>query len=277
MDCVYGIEDCSCSKCAHCHMCTNGSQVHRSCLQYYCDNAEVSELMAGPEESLPTEEQENIADAIQPSVPLTAEAYFIEMGEAHAEEYKRVTFNTDVFPKTLVDFIPESGIVDGKITINRHLIGSCSILMYRLMKTQWANLICEPFVNMAAELYFDLADRYGYHEECIPDEKRDTCTPACIKIVNFESTELSEYIEENLELFFCQGCDRSIINNYCNWSAKLCSDANAALSQKNVISTVWGVDDDAIKFELQVKYDGLLKRISSSLPDSAAKRQKTDE
>ena len=205
MDCVYGIKNCSCSKCAHCGLCTNGSQVHRSCFKFLAEDEEVAQLMAGPEESLPTSTEEKIADALQSDEVLSEEAYYVEMGELHDEEYKRVSLDIKTFRKTLVDCIPESGIVDGKITINRYLNSNCSIVMYRLMKTVWDNIIREEDVNMVAGLYFDLYDRVSYHEWCIPENRTETCSEACIKIVNFKNCDLSEYISENLGLFFCSG------------------------------------------------------------------------
>nr|QOD39471.1 NS3 [uncultured densovirus] len=274
MDCVYGNEDCSCSKCAECGLCTNGSQVHRNCMKNYLEDAEVAELMAGSEESLPTAGEEKVADALQSDVPMSAEAYYIEMGETHDEEYRRIIFDTSVFRQTLVDCIPETGIVAGKISISRYLNGSCSLLMYRLMKSQWENIIREPSVSMVSSMYFDLNDRCSYHEWCIPDEAKEDCTEACIKIVDFENSDLSAYIADNLKLFFCQGCDRCVILNFCDWDPKLCSDANAALSQPNVITTMY---KDGIRLEVQVKHDGLLKHISPSIPDRPAKRQKTNE
>lgn len=254
---------------------------------YLCD-AEVAELMAGGEESLPTEEQEKEAIEVQRDTPLSVPEYYQEMGADHCEEYKRVTFDVDVFPKSLVDCIPKTGIVDSKITINRYLSSGVSIVMYRLMESQWSNIIRETSVSMVASLYFDLSDRYSYHEWCVPEESKENCTVACMKIVDFDNFELSAYIADNIDMFFCHGCDRSIVYNFCNWSAKMCSIANAALCQKNVITTLYSGDD--IKFELQVKYDAIMKTMSSAeqdvlfdspLPDSCVepvrKRQKTNE
>jgi len=274
MDCVYGYEDCSCGKCQHCGLCTNGSQVHRNCLEYYLNDEEVSELMAGPAESLPTSEEEELADALQSDVPLSAEAHEIEAGEAHAEEYKRITFDVSVFQKNLVDCIPEVGVVGGKITINRYLSRSCSILMYRLMKTQWTNLIRVPEVNMISLLYYDLKERCSYHDECIPEEIKATCTVGCMKITRFESNDLCDYIADNLDVFFCQGCDRSMIENYSNWDKELCRKAGIALGQKKMITCVFDHKGESL-FELQVKNDGLLTNVP--LVRSEIKKQRTDE
>ncbi len=78
MPCVYGKDPCLCSKCVHCGYCTSGSQYHRSCfceehIELMAEDAEVSELMAGAEESLPTEEQEVAAIAVQRNTPFSAQ------------------------------------------------------------------------------------------------------------------------------------------------------------------------------------------------------------
>jgi len=259
------------------------------------EDEEVAELMAGSQESLPTEDEENEADEVQRDTPLSAEEYFAELVELenkHAEayyqevgkeieeEYKRVTFPVDVFPKNLLACIPESGIINGKIAINRYLSQSVGITMYRLMKTKWDNIIREPVVNMSSSLFFDLDGYCSYHEWCVPEESKNTCTRACIKLVDFENSKLSEYIHDHLEIFFCQTCDTSIINNYCNWNAKLCGEAATALQQKNVINTLF-IDDD-IKFQLQVEFDGLLVTSfsdsdSEEVREPEGKRKKTDE
>nr|QOD39514.1 NS3 [uncultured densovirus] len=245
--------------CVECGLSANGSQLHKHCWDsFFANNEEVAQLMAGAEEELPSEE----LPILQRTTPLSMDVvdeqmeYYGEMAEDHEEENRRETYSIEDFPKSLLFFNNKRGVVGNKISINRYVTGAVRLESYRLMIQKWNIIIRVPKVSMVIECRWNLQVGEVYHVGCVPESSRDVVTKACIKIVEFERQDFSEYMRDNLEYFFCGDCSYSICDNYVDWEPYVTGRAYAALKQKHVmIEARMGSD---IKFALEVSENALL-------------------
>ena len=250
--------------CGYCLQPTNGSQFHRGCFRLAYEDvlrrreldAEVESQRLRCEEEI-LEEQEEELQRVRSLTPLSMPEYYIQAAAEHDEEFRKVVVQFKDIPEGLRGYMCEASFDDGEVSVDRYLNGSVSLMMYRVMKSQFPIIVREPVINMVYELYFDLETRWAVHEHCIPPEDLIMYTPGCIKICNWSSADLCDYIACNLELFFCQYCEYSMVQNFCNWCPKLCGDAITALGQKHPIITVSNnVAKDTV-FELSVKFDAM--------------------
>ena len=238
------------------------------------EDDEVRELLARAQESVPSEEDEKEMSAMQRDTPLSARQHleeldaYQEMAEEHREEYRRETFGVETFPPGLLGFIDKSAIVDNNVTINRWLNSGVSIQMYRLMKVKWDMLIRKPRIAMVFKVMYNLETDVMYHDEtCIPSEEKKNCTVGCVKLSEIEKEDLQEFIDENLNIFFCAGCDRSIVDTFDKWPAKVLGEIATQLVQSKVMHVL--LNEEETIYELTTEFDAL------SIAEPRRKRQKT--
>lgn len=265
--------------CGWCKNQTNGSQYHSKCFIEYlkCDE-EVEQFMAENENS----DKENMSP-VRSVTPLSANVdteehdYYQALADKHELEYSKHTFNIGEFPKMLIDCIPSTGIVDDKISINRFLNGSCSILMYRLMTHKFIDspIIHIPIIEMYCPVNFCLETKVAYHDYCEPDDI-DTITKGCYKMCGITRETMTDIIKNDPHRFFCYSCEKHIITHYDQWDAKTLGDiaTNEVNNYTKAIFTVHDKED--IVFQHLTEFDALTKPsyFSSSTDDECEPRIK---
>nr|QRQ90268.1 MAG: hypothetical protein 1 [Parvoviridae sp.] len=256
--------------CSWCKEETNGSQYHRSCFTEWlrCDE-EIQQFMANNE----NDEKEEMSP-VRRTTPLSAQEYFsaidyyAQVAEDKDIEYTKETFNIREFPKILIQCIPETGIIDSHISINRWLNDTCSILMYRLMCHKFTNLIRPPVVEMYCPIKWCLEDEVAYHTYCEPTDS-STVTDGCFKFAGIEQETLMELIKENPYRFFCYTCDLHIVPNYTKWDTKTLGDC-ATFQVKDYKHSIFNiVCGDNTVFEHLVMHNALIKSVSSFSDDES--------
>lgn len=196
--------------------------------------------------------------------------YYEKMGEEHAEEHRRETFGVETFPPGLMGFIDKSDIIDNNVTINRWVNSGVSIQMYRLMKVKWDLLIRKPRISMVLPVMYNLDLDVMYHDEyCVPSEEKNNSTVGCIKLMAIENDVLQEFMDRNLNIFFCAGCAKSIVGCYDNWPAKDLGMMATKLVQRSEMHVL--KNEDETVFQLTTEFDAI------SISEPKRKKQKTTD
>ena len=242
MNCDYGRANCLCAKCKHCKLCTNGSQVHRSCLAEFIEEDykydDEKELLASHSESLPTKEQEKAADKVQRNTPLSFEAESIFTFEENClftQTYQFETRDTYVeiaFPTLTKNYPNEDfdNVYFQPVTIHRYLTSEMTKFEFFLAHNQWEYDIChypkDIPVKMRKGVYSAFKPNkqrnFVYHMKCIDDEVdlEQTPTKALLTVEARTPKEYLELIISKPELFFCEFCDHYIFDCIEHYSGK---------------------------------------------------------
>ena len=225
MHCYYSdSEHCSCPKCFYCKDCTNGSQIHRNCLKYFIqmdrDDTEISELVAGPEERLPTEAEETEAESLRRNTPISMQ--YEEMENENQENifhqiYRFETVKTDIdiaFP-TLTKNYPNEDFTSSlfqRMDIHKYLSDQVTKKEFFIANNQWgiafANYNWDDPVRMRKGVItkFDKNknEHRVFHKEC-----KENCnissgyTRALLTVETSNVHELFNYIISEPDLFLC--------------------------------------------------------------------------
>nr|QOD39567.1 NS3 [uncultured densovirus] len=215
MYCPYDIEDCSHLKCAHCSLCTKGSQVHSSCLKDFVEMSiednEVLDLLAIDEE-MPTEEQEIEAISIQRNTPLSFEK---EMDDL---TYKFETTQTslDFVNEDLARHYPKADFDDDyyiQFRLPSYLSDKVSKFQFFLMYNQWGSEMCYysrgvpirmrkavTFVANDNLCHISCVDRFAYRTAILTVEARN-------------HVEFIELVSSTPENFFCTHCEMFLFDD----------------------------------------------------------------
>ncbi len=217
MPCIYCEnigEHCLCPKCFSCKESTNGSQVHRHCMKDYMDDREVAKLMAGPEECLPTEEQEEEAESLRRDTPLSMEDEENIFHEMY--RFEMVKTDIDCVFATLQSAYPDEdfGITClERIDIHRYLSDEVFKKEFFMANNQWgtdfANYEKNKPIRMRKGIItkFDRSDHKVYHPKCVKN--------VCIEngytkgLVTVEASNVDQFftcIIDNPNAFFCGVC-----------------------------------------------------------------------
>nr|ASY04029.1 NS3 [Densovirinae sp.] len=221
MDCQYTCDiNCDCAKCLHCGLCTRGSQYHRSC--YY----DIQALEAGPEESLPTEEQEEEAIKIQSNTPLTAEETMdISITEAFdADEeawmYKYTITDIDVAGKHLVKNYPYEDFDSDyyqRIKLPNYLSERVNKFQFFLMNNQWGIDLFHNKGPFRMRKGVHVRNNNVYHISCINSDS-DGYEPGHFSkgLLTLEYKKRSILLKQMRnfpEIFFCGFCDHFMFDD----------------------------------------------------------------
>ena len=191
--------------------------MHRSC--YYAQDDEVSSLLASDSESLPTEEEEAAAIAIQRYTPLTVQVEEAEMAEVY--QFDTAVSDVDItFPDLVTNYPDEDfdSIAFQRLTLHKYLTSEVTKMEFFLMNNQWP----------ADDLVFGSVDsikmRKGVHERsgklwhigCIDDDSREykLCyfTHGILTIQARTKREFITLVAENPNYFFCAKCEHYIFD-----------------------------------------------------------------
>ena len=175
MDCLYSDEiNCDCTKCINCGLCTNGSQLHRSCWKDY--------LTAGSDEELPTEEQEAEAIALQPNTPLTAEQIDdLQIAEYESDEldtqpesstwmFQAVRTSIDIVYKALREAYPDEDFNNdlyNNYIVSKYVSDEVSKFEFFIMQNQYGKNIFNKNAPFRMRKGVHLRDGKAFHLNCI--------------------------------------------------------------------------------------------------------------
>ena len=236
------------STCAVCNLCTNGSQVHGACLSKYnseMDN-EISELLASATESLPTEEQENEAIALQRDTPISMwedmetdeeldyEVHYHEIvktdvdivGDTLAKAYPHEDFNSDAFQR---------------ISIHAYLTCEMSKMEFFIAHNQWGKNFCYYPKETPIRMRKGIVSRYNtsteqrdvYHISCIDTEASGFIVGGfCKALLTVEARDRDQFIQLVVgapEAFFCKYCEKFMFDRIDHESEK-----QFAIPNKNI-------------------------------------------
>lgn len=219
MECLYGKETCDCFKCTVCELCTNGSQIHRSCWKFSAS------LLAGSEEELPTEEMEAEAIAVQPDTPLSAETESnSSIGEAFEEEmdgmvwqFKHTITDIDVAQKYLVKNYPDedfNGTMFQRISLPTYLSCEVSKFQFFLMQNQWGKEIFHSKGPYRMRKGLHVRKGKIYHLNCVDDESDGydvgQFTRGILTVESPSRTKMLNMMRKYPDYFFCTVCEQYV-------------------------------------------------------------------
>nr|QOD39546.1 NS3 [uncultured densovirus] len=273
--CVYGLADCHCTKCLYCNLCTNGSQIHRSCLGNYnraCEEQykeNVDNLNAGPSEQLPTEEQERAMQVSQRDTPISMqEKEWWDDGENEFlnsvfpdldEEFRRENIETKNIPHRLLCKIPIAKRSEDYLVVTRYVNAFTPMWMYNIIKNHYEYTVRLPIVNQITRMVVCLESKRSRHIEC-KKEMSETETRGHIHLRSCPRDIIDYFIDIKKDYFFCWVCNRPIINHLEYWAEDIVQRGKDSFKEeKSIISIDVG---DTNYIEVNVKYNCLMKTIS---------------
>ncbi len=228
-DCEIDIEDCEHSAtCYICGRCTSGSQRHRSCA---LAEDEVQELLAGPDESIPTDEQEAEAIEKQRSTPLTLQQEEGTLGRIYGEkrmfndtyQFHTTETSVDVVFDHLKENYPDVNFLNleyNRIRIHDYLTGIVSRREFCVMFNQWGDEggIRESCkfggILMQKPIYFS-NDLTIHHLSCIDmkaNNHESRGQRASLRINIADTQHFINFVATHLNFFFCTTCDKFIFD-----------------------------------------------------------------
>ena len=250
-DCVYNKDECDCCKCFICNKCTNGSQMHRS-----CGAKKTLSLVAGPEESLPTEEQEKEAEVEQKvAQALLQEKDAWEEGELDYYKQQEI-FYTNVFEKVNIkindlDYYywikmrPYSR--NGIVSVYRYLNEIVTRDMFIVMKGIWKDIACWCYDDLFSFVQFVHFEWNSiYHIGCV-DPRADRVELGYIAFCNMEEADFNFVLNdrEHYEYLFCTKCNLCIFSNGLNNMPKeKVEEIIDEFEDKNTTTTLCAYDFD---------------------------------
>ncbi|QHG62571.1 NS3 [uncultured densovirus] len=245
MNCVYGKDPCSCSKCDRCGLCTNGSQLHRSCFKDWgvtlmAEDEEMSELMAGAEESLPTAEEEETAIALQRDTPLSMqyeEMSTFENNLLFEQTYQFETCKTDVdiVFETLSKNYPDEDFNSSdfqRLDIHKYLTSEMTKLEFFIAHNQWDYEFAHYPKNIPVRMRKGVVTRFNnseqqhnvYHMSCIDTEHSGFTAGGFTKgLLTVEARNVKEFFDiiiDSPEMFFCKYCEHYMFDCIEHYSGK---------------------------------------------------------
>lgn len=196
-------------------------------LQMDIEDNEVSELLAGNTESLPTEEQEAESIAVQRNTPLSLqEEEMVNFEEDYLFErtYKFETIKTDVdfaFETLIKNFPDEDFESDDfqRMDIHKYLSSEMSKLEFFIAHNQWGYDFVNYPKDVPVRMRKGVISRFNtitknhdiYHMSCIDSDHPGFTSGGFTKgILTTQARNVKEFMDliiGNPELFFCKYCE----------------------------------------------------------------------
>ena len=269
-------EDCGCiATCCVCGRCTSGSQKHRRCWE---TDDEISELLAGPEESLPTEEQEEEAIAVQRDTPISMQAdeEFENTYQFHVSETS-IDFARDLLKEEYpdIDFL---NLEYNRIKLHDYLTMIVHRKEFCMMYNQWDNGcgVRPGIVKVRMQKPFYLSNVATIHHlSCIDlDEKnyKSRMQFATLRVISTSGPTFMDFVATHLNFFFCATCEHFIfdtVEKMSKQALEIPPEIKYSKSKKRLYSMTEEYEDRGTKLTIWGT-----KPISVVSPQ---KRQKVDE
>nr|QOD39530.1 NS3 [uncultured densovirus] len=238
MNCLYGKDPCLCSKCAHCGLCTNGSQLHRNCIDLMAEDEEVSELMAESDESLFAENEEN--EQVQRNTPVNIEDVQMETFENNllfeqSYQFEVCQTDVDIAFENLTSAYPDEDF-DGDtfqgLVIHKYLTSEMTKFEFFIAHNQWGNKVAHYPKNIPVKMrkgivlrFNDISKHYDvYHTSCIDTDSSGFMAGGFSKgLLTTEARNIDEYIDliiESPEMYFCKYCEHYMFDCIEHYSGK---------------------------------------------------------
>ena len=190
---------------------------------------EISELLAGAEESLPTEEQEEEASSVQSDTPLSVQYEAIDSDESDEELFEQIyKFDTvstsiDMVNETLHKNYPNEDFDDdrySKIELHRYISGEVTKFEFFLMENQWfhSELFAFP-MNTQLRMRKGVHVRGDgvWHLGCVDSDsdayKKAYFVKGILTVESRNTLELVKLMIDGPEFFFCACCEQFIFED----------------------------------------------------------------
>nr|QOD39457.1 NS3 [uncultured densovirus] len=230
MNCVYGYQECCCSKCHNCGLCTSGTQVHRQCIadtlmKQIMDGEDVlPELYCGMDDSMPDtsdEEEESVCH------DQAEEIISYEANGLHRQVYMYETVKTDVdvvspmlrkrYPNK--DF--SSDYFQG-IYLHKYLTGEVQRGEFFVMANQWAGSIINMNDHEPIRMRKGVIVAKGRvaHQECIDSAfgLSSGMTKGILTVGARDRCEFIDAISQDCRYYFCKICTNFIFDEVSYYS-----------------------------------------------------------
>lgn len=185
-----------------------------------CDY-EVQELLAGVEESIPTEEQEAEAIALQRNTPLSAQEYESEIDQV-SYQFEMCETNLENAGETLVAAYPKETFDSPAyqhLSIHKYLTNRATKFEFYLGNNEWGTDFANYPKQKAIRMRKGVVSRFNrstqtydvYHMSCIDTDSEGFKLGGFSKaLLTVEARNILEYfgvIVDNDNLFFCKYCE----------------------------------------------------------------------
>lgn len=196
---------------------------------------EVSELLADNTESLPTEEQENAAIALQRDTPISMWEDDSDEIDFRTHYHETVKTDIDIVGETLAENYPDEDFDSDafqRIDIHAYLTCEMTKLEFFIAHNQWGTNFCFYPKETPIRMRKGVASRYNhstesrdvYHISCIDTESSGfNIGGFCKAILTTEARNSDEFIELVAgapQIFFCKYCEQFMFDRIDHENAK---------------------------------------------------------